>query len=135
MESDDAARALSGAWHLRLYEDRDTADEPWTPTFGTRPSGVVVYGPGDLLSVGVFAGEDADSGWTHVAYLGTFHVREAGMVDDAIVGIVEHHMRAASHPELLGEGPDRPFTIQGDDLMLGDGLTSRRVFTRVAATP
>lgn len=46
---------------------------------------------------------------------------------EEIVRVVEHHMESAYPPELLDEGPDRPFRITGDQLTLGDGRTSRRL--------
>jgi len=40
-------------------------------------------------------------------------------------------MHAAWPSELLAEGPERPFSVEGDRLTLGDGRTWRRVFERV----
>ena len=39
-------------------------------------------------------------------------------------------MESAFPPELLDEGPDRPFRIVGDQLTLGDGRTWRRLLKR-----
>ena len=130
----DAARdGIVGAWALFEYEDRETESDPWTPTFGTRPSGIVVYGPTGLLSVQVAAAiDDPTASFRYVGYFGTYAVREARRDGDGIVGVVEHHMESAYPPELLEEGPDRPFRIAGDQLRLGDGRTWRRLLKRVS---
>ena len=133
MKFEAAARMLFGTWRLTLYEDREAEADPWSPTFGVNPKGLVVYDPAGLLSVLVFAGTEPVHSWPYVGYLGTYRVREAGSVGDSIVGIVEHHVEAGTHPLLLEEHPDRPFTISGNQLMLGDGLTARRLFTRADA--
>jgi hypothetical protein len=91
-----------------------------------------MYLPTGLLSAQVAAAaDDPVATFRHVGYFGTYVVREARRDGDEIVGIVEHHMESAYPPELLEEGPDRPFRIAGDQLTLGDGRTSRRLLTRV----
>ena len=130
----DAERdGIVGAWTLFEYEDRETESDPWTPTFGAGPSGMVVYGPTGLLSVQVAAAaDDPTASFSYVGYFGTYAVREARRDGDGIVGVVEHYMESAYPPELLDEDPDRPFRIVGDQLTLGDGRTSRRLLKRVS---
>jgi lipocalin-like protein len=128
-----AQHAIVGMWSLFGYEDRETESDPWTPTFGRRPSGILVYVPTGLLSVQVAAApDDPTASFRYVGYFGTYGVREARRDGDEIVGVVEHHMESAYPPELLDEGPDRPFRIVGDELTFGDGRTSRRLLTRVS---
>jgi hypothetical protein len=128
----DAARdAIVGAWRLLEYGDRETESDPWTPTFGKNPSGMLVYLPTGLLSVHVAAAaDDPTSPVPYAGYFGTYVVREARRESNEFVGIVEHHMESAYPPELLDEGPDRQFRIAGDRLTLGDGRTSRRLLKR-----
>ena len=133
MALDAGSDGIVGSWTLFGYEDRETESDPWTPTFGKSPSGIVVYGPTGLLSVQVAAAADDPSApFRYVGYFGTYSVREAQRDGDGIVGVVEHHMESAYPPELLDEGPDRPFRIVGDQLTLGDGRTSRRLLKRVS---
>lgn len=128
-----AREAIVGAWRLFDYEDRETESGPWTPTFGKRPSGIIVYLPTGLLCAQVAAAaDDPTAAFRYVGYFGTYAVREARRDGDEIVGVVEHHMESAYPPELLDEGPDRPFRIASDQLTLGDGRTSRRVLQRVS---
>ena len=76
--------------------------------------------------------DDPTATFRYVGYFGTYAVREARRDGEKIVGVVEHHMESAYPPELLDEGPDRPFRITGDQLTLGDGRTSRRLLKRVS---
>jgi hypothetical protein len=48
-----------------------------------------------------------------------------------VVGVVRHEVVASSMPEMMTADPTRPFRISGATLILGDGLTWRRVFQRV----
>jgi Lipocalin-like domain len=132
MEVREARMALVGVWRLLSYADRSAVEEPWESTFGSDPRGLIVYHSSGLMSVQVAAapGDDA-APWRYVGYLGTFDVQEADRHEDKIVGIVLHHMDVAYPPELLDEEPERDFQVEGDALMLGDGLTARRVLERI----
>jgi hypothetical protein len=130
----DAARdAIVGAWRLFDYGDRETESDPWTPTFGKSPTGVLVYLRNGLLTAQVAAAaNDPTATIGYVGYFGTYVVREARQDGDEIVGVVEHHMECAYPSELLEEGPDRQFRVAADQLTLGDGLTSRRLLKRIS---
>jgi hypothetical protein len=132
MDVGEARTALVGVWRLLSYADRSAVEEPWEFTFGSDPRGLIVYHESGLMSAQVAAapGDDA-APWPFVGYLGTFDVQEADRHEDKIVGIVLHHMDVAYPPELLNEEPERDFQVQGDALMLGNGLTARRVLERI----
>jgi Lipocalin-like domain len=133
MELDAARDAIVGVWKLFEYHDRESESDPWTPTFGESPTGMLVYHRTGLLSAQVAAAaDDRTATFRYVGYFGTYVVREARREGDEIVGVVEHHMESAYPHELLDEGPDRPFKIAGDQLTLGDGRTSRRLCRRVS---
>ncbi|MGZ5410804.1 MAG: hypothetical protein ACXWDJ_12490, partial [Aeromicrobium sp.] len=66
-----------------------------------------------------------------ISDMSAYHLREHRQDGDVFSGVVEHHLQAASDPELLEEDPSRPFTVSGDRLVLGDGKTWRRLFERV----
>jgi hypothetical protein len=132
MEVSEARMALVGAWRLLSYSDRSTVEEPWALTFGSDPRGLIVYHGSGLVSVQIAAAPGDDAAlWRYIGYLGTFDVQEADRHEGKIVGIVLHHMDVAYPPELLDEGPERDFQVEGDALMLGDGLTARRVLERI----
>jgi hypothetical protein len=132
VELDTTGDAIVGVWKLFEYHDRETEYDPWTPSFGKSPSGMLVYDRTGLLSAQVAASaDDLTATFRYVGYFGTYVVREARREGDEIVGIVEHHMEYAYPHDLLDEEPDRPFRIAGDQLTLGDDLTSRRRCMRV----
>ena len=132
MDIGEAHSALVGAWRLVSYADRGALDEPWTHTFGEAPTGLILYHDSGLLSAQVASARwDEAATWTYISYLGTFEVREAERSGEAISGMVMHHMDVAYPPELLYEGPERDFRLLGDELMLGDGMTARRLFERI----
>ena len=127
-----AREALVGAWQLVAYADRDSVEAPWIETFGADPQGLIVYHHSGRMSVHVAAalGDEA-APWQYVGYFGLFEIESARQHDGRIQGLVLHHMEAAYPRELLDEGPARDFTLEGDELMLGDGLTARRTLRRV----
>ena len=132
MDIGEARGALVGAWRLRSYADRGALDEPWGLTFGEDPTGFILYHQSGLLSAQVAAARwDKAAPWTYIGYLGTFEIREAERSGEGISGVVLHHMDVALPRELLDEGPERDFRIHCDELMLGDGLTARRLFQRM----
>lgn len=131
MASTRARDALVGIWRLVSYEDRDSESDPWTQPFGHDPSGVGVYDGSGFLAMQVFAEPSSFSPESFVAYIGTFSIREATNLGNGFSGVLEHHMKSASHPDLLEEDPARPFVVEGDTLTLGDGRTWRRVFARL----
>jgi len=128
----EARAALVGAWRLISYTDRDAVEEPWVPTFGDDPSGLIVYHGSGLLSVHVAAARGDDAApWRYVGYFGTFEVRDAQRHGERTDGVVLHHIEAAYPAELLDEAPERDFQVRGDELMLGDGVTARRILRRI----
>jgi lipocalin-like protein len=127
-----AARdALVGIWRLVSYEDRESESDLWTQPFGRYPTGVGVYDDSGFLSMQVLADPHSSSPEPFVGYIGTFSIREATSFGAGFSGVLEHHMEAASHPDLLEEDPARPFVVDGNTLRLGDGRTWRRVFARL----
>ena len=133
MDDPDAARdAVVGVWKLLEYHDRETESDSWTPTFGQRPTGILVYLPTGLLSGRSLLLPMIPRRPSAMSGTSAPMPSEARRDGEKIVGVVEHHMESAYPPELLDEGPDRPFRITGDQLTLGDGRTSRRLLKRVS---
>ena len=120
---------ITGVWELLAFEDRESEAESWNPTFGQDPRGVVVYHPSGLLSVQVLAGS-GDAWAPYLGYVGRWSLREISLTADGAEGVVEHRMESASMLELLDEDPARPFVVAGDELVLGDSRTYRRIFRR-----
>ena len=133
MTTDPARTALEGAWRIVEYRDRDDETQPWTHTFGQRPSGCIVYHPSGLLSAQVFADRASPAAVAYVGYVGSFRMRESRRDGGGFAGVVEHHMEEAVPPELLDEDPARIFRVEGDRLEIGDGRTAVRVLERARA--
>ena len=132
MDVGEARTALVGVWRSLSYGDRSAVEDSWELTFGDEPRGLIVYHRSGLMSVQVAAAPSDDvAPWRYIGYLGTFDVQEADRDEEKIVGIVLHHMDVAYPPELLDEEPEREFHLQGDSLMLGDGLIARRILERI----
>jgi len=132
MAPDTAPHPVVGVWRLISYEDRDSESDAWSPTFGANPRGIVVYHPSGVLSVQIApAADDPEPLFAYVGYFGAYALVQTQRSGDEAYGVVEHNMHAAWPSELLAEAPERPFSVQGDRLTLGDGRTWRRVFERV----
>jgi hypothetical protein len=126
-----AREAILGSWKLIAYEDRLSEASPWSRQFGDHPHGVGIYAPNGLLSMQVLADPESPSEEPYVGYVGTFAVWTEEREGDGFSGVLEHRMSAASHPELLSEDPARPFNVNAESLVLGDGRTWRRTFQRL----
>jgi hypothetical protein len=125
-----AEASLVGVWRLLVYEDRESDDDPWVATYGSSALGLIVYTQDGIVAVQIAADPALESAPAFVAYLGRFVVASARRDGDRYRGVVEHHMTAASDPDLLREAPERPFEVDASRLVLGDGATWRRILER-----
>lgn len=132
MARETAHHPVVGVWRLTSYEDRDSESDAWSLTFGANPRGIVVYDSSGALSVQIAAAtDDPAPPFAYVGYFGVYAIVQTDRCGDVTHGVVEHNMHAAWPSELLAEGPERPFSVEGDRLTLGDVRTWRRVFERV----
>ena len=60
----------------------------------------------------------------YAAYWGTYTV-------DANAGVVVHHVQRDARNTYIGTDQPRPFKLEGDRLVIGDGKTWTRVLERV----
>jgi hypothetical protein len=127
---DQATSALVGVWRIAAFEDRDDEHSAWV-SYGSDPRGIIIYDRTGTISVHLIAEGPMPSSSGYIGYWGTFRVVEADRQADGIVGTVEHHMEGGSMPDLFEEGVERPFSLQGDRLTLGDGRTARRLLERI----
>jgi hypothetical protein len=134
------ANPLVGTWRVIAFDDRQDEASPWQPLLGEHPVGYLVYDPTGRMSIQIMKTPPpppftTERVWTespeeakialdgYVAYFGTYSVDQAKRV-------VTHHVEASLTPNIIGTDQARPFSIQGDRLVLGDGRTWRRVFER-----
>ena len=130
MIPEEARAAIVGVWQLVEYLDRLSDGDPWHFPYGTSPAGVFHYHPDGFPSVHVSPGADAPAGAQYLGYFGRYVIREARQEAEGFSGVVEHHMTAASAPELLEDHPDRPFIVDRDGLTIGDRQTWVRRLVR-----
>lgn len=145
-----AATGLVGTWRLVSFEDIDNGQV--FRRYGDRPLGIFIYtadghvaiqianpsnpvcvapgskyGPGrkDDLAVPACTPQQMRQlldGYT--AYWGTYTV-------DAAAGVVTHHVQSSLANGYAGTDQRRPFHLDGDRLVIGDGKTWTRVLERV----
>jgi Lipocalin-like domain len=141
--SGTGAQRLVGAWRLVLFED--LVDGRATYPFGENASGYLIY-TADGHMAGLIADADLPSCVPpalarysqlppcspaqmqrtlegSVAYWGTYSLDEAE-------GVVIHHVERDLTSGLAGTDQRRPYRLEGDRLVIGDGKTWKRVFER-----
>ncbi len=145
-----APAGLVGTWRLVSFEDVESGQT--VRRFGDRPLGLFVYtgdghvaiqianpsnpacvapgktfGPGrkDDPPVPTCTPEQMQALLNgYVAYWGTYTV-------DAAAGVVIHHVKSDISNGYAGTDQRRPFHLDGDHLVIGDGKTWSRVLERV----
>lgn len=133
------AGALVGTW--RLVEYTNFRDGRTVHPFGAEPIGLFIYTPSGHVSVHImhdpplksFGDLDLSSDEqnrseerSYVGYFGTYRV-------DSTRSVVIHHVEGGTRLGYIGKDEERPFRLEGDKLIIGDGRTWRRVLVRVPA--
>jgi hypothetical protein len=135
-----AAKALTGTWELVRYENT-APDGTVTMPFGARPKGYFTYDATGHLSIHImrtppappFAagndlkGTDAEvrnAYDSYAAYFGTWRINPEGT---AVIHIVEGALR----PSYTGTEQFRPFTLDGDTLVVRPSPGEYRELRRV----
>jgi hypothetical protein len=122
---DELRGRLIGAWRVKRYDDRGSAEDEWVETYGPNVDGLIVYDQSGWMTVQVAGNNGVFDG-----YYGTFTIAEVTEEDGDIKGLLNHLIVASSMPELLTADPTRPFRVHGDTLVLGDEETWRRICER-----
>ena len=145
-----APAGLVGTWRLVSFEDVENGHT--VRRFGDKPLGIFIYtadghvaiqianpanptcmapgkkfGPGRKgdLAVPACTPEQMQSLLDgYVAYWGTYTI-------DAAAGVVIHHVQSDISGGYAGTDQRRPFRLEGDRLVIGDGKTWTRVLERV----
>lgn len=109
--------------------------------FGAEPIGIFIYTPTGYVSIHIMHNpppkafndldlsreeQDHAEDRSYVGYFGTYRV-------DARRAVVIHHVAGGTRLGYIGHDEERPFRLEGDKLIIGDGRTWRRVLVRVPA--
>lgn len=117
-------QAIVGSWRLTAWRRLTEGEDPFHP-FGPDPTGLLVYAPDGAMAVQMTAahrpkigGDDPLGGpidaraaaySTCLAYFGRWTIE-----GDSVV----HHIDASLFPDWSGAAQARPFTLEGDALVL-----------------
>ena len=152
-QSASVAGPLVGTWRLLRFEDVENGQT--IHRYGERPIGLFIYTADGHVAIqianpanpacaaplpAVFASNARMKAETtlpectpeqlrkrldgYVAYWGTYSV-------DAAASVVIHHVESDLKGGYVGTDQRRPFTVDGDRLVIGDGKTWTRVLERV----
>lgn len=135
--SENLQANLVGTWRLISAEDFDSQTGQWVPyTFGNPPCGYFFYDATGHASIQIMttppqqiATPDSptpDEALAifngYIAYFGTYTVDEAN---------IYHQVEGAWDPSQVGTVQTRPYELSGDQLIIGDQVTYKRVLERV----
>ena len=133
----DAGR-LVGTW--RLVEFTDFRDGKTIHPFGAEPLGLFIYAPSGHVSIHIMHNpppehfddlempsdqQDQLGTRSYTGYFGTYEV-------DSKRSVLIHHVEAGTLLGYIGTAQERPYRFEGDNLILGDDRTRRRVLVRVS---
>jgi hypothetical protein len=135
--SEDFQAQLVGTWRLISAEDFDSQTGKWVPyTFGNPPSGYFFYDATGHASIQIMTtppqqittpdSPTPDEALAifnnYIAYYGTYTVDAAN---------IYHQVEGAWDPSQVGTVQTRPYELSGDQLIIGDQVTYKRVLGRV----
>lgn len=135
--SEDLRAKVVGTWRLISAEDFDSQTGKWVPyTFGNPPSGYFFYDVTGHASIQIMttppqqiATPDSPTPDealaifnNYIAYYGTYTVDEKN---------IYHQVEGAWDPSQVGTVQTRPYELSGDQLIIGDQVTYKRVLERV----
>jgi hypothetical protein len=130
-------KALIGTWKLISAEDKDPDTGKWKKyTFGNPPSGYFIYDATGHASIQIMttppvkiAKPDSPTPDEalqifngYIGYYGTYSVKD---------GAIHHQVEGAWDPSQVGSDQVRPYELKGNELIIGDQVTYKRVLKRV----
>lgn len=131
---------LIGTWQNITYDDRSNEQRSWRHPYGEHPLGYLVYDSAGNMFIQIMKTPlsvlfSLSKGWEatpdeakaalkgYIAYFGKYSVDEENKIDT-------HHVKGGLVPNYIGTDQKRPFSIEGNQLILSDGKTWRREFER-----
>ena len=130
---------LVGTWRLIEFTDLDTLTGKWECPYGKTPRGFFTYTKNGILNLNISTGNpmifSKDSAkkmninyfqmiqYNALGYFGTYTI-------DWEKSIVTHHVKGGSLPWYNDTDQPRPFTLNGDTLIISNNKTWKRVLVR-----
>ncbi len=130
---------IIGTWRLIEYADLDAATGKWSYPFGKNPGGYFTYTKSNIVNINISSetplkiSQDSSQKYSinlldyirrnSPGYFGTYSI-------DVKKSIVTHHVKGGSIPYYIDTDQQRPFTLKGDTLIIGDNKTWRRVLIK-----
>jgi hypothetical protein len=131
------ANSLTGTW--RLVEYSNVRDGKVVRAFGDKPLGIFIYAASGYVSIHLLhnplpqrfddlnlpsAQQDVLEVRSYTGYFGTYEV-------DLKRSVVTHRVQGGTLLGYIGTAQERPFRLEGDKLIIGDGKSWSRVLERV----
>ena len=129
-------KGVIGTWNLISAEDKDPTTGKWQKyTFGNPPSGYFIYDDTGHASIQIMTtppvqiatpdsptpDEALEIFNNYIAYYGTYTVDESN---------ITVQVEGAWDPSQVGTAQVRPYELRGDELIIGDQTTYKRVLKR-----
>ena len=121
------------------FTDLDSTTGKWNYPYGKNPKGYFTYTKNDIVNINISSefplkiSQDSSKKYTinlydHIwqnsfGYFGTYSV-------DLKNSVVTHHVEGGCIPYYIDTDQKRPFTLNGDTLIIGDNRTWKRVLVR-----
>ena len=138
-QSTSMATTIVGTWRLIEFTDLDSTTGKWNYPYGKNPKGYFTYTKNDIVNINISSefplkiSQDSSKKYTinlydHIwqnsfGYFGTYSV-------DLKNSVVTHHVEGGCIPYYIDTDQKRPFTLNGDTLIIGDNRTWKRVLVR-----
>ena len=129
-----------GTWRLIEFTDLDAKSGQWMLSYGKHPKGYFTYTKSGVVNLNISRenppkiSEDSAKktvvnlfdfpNMNALGYFGTYTV-------DAKKSIVTHHVTGGSLPWYVDTDQERPFSMKGDTLIIGNHKSWKRVLVRV----
>ena len=130
MSAGERPPELIGTWRVVRWEDRDSEDEPWTSTLPAHVEGYAVYTEAGFCAFQLYAPPREGAEAFHFGYFGFGEAHDVRREGGVVRGVLKVESHGSSTPDAMTYN-DRPFVIEGDSAVIGDGKTWVRAAERV----
>ena len=130
MSAGERPPELIGTWRVVRWEDRDSDEEAWTSSLPPHCEGYAVYTEAGHWAVQLYAPPGESGEAFHFGYFGFGEAHDVEREGGVVRGVLRIESRGSNTPDAMAYN-DRPFVVDGDSLLVGDGKTWVRAAERV----